>query len=840
MMKKNAKIIRRIFSWVILSLLLLFAKGVVYGDELLKTLFMEKKWDQLAANFLDNSYKTLKNYFSTSKSVKIITLQANQMTYKAKYPLQGEIGVITFDKKEDKYFNLKIRNQIRPLYFIESFKMYRASNIRITVGDARIHFIEGVFYETQPFHSLLLFKGKWTFSIKPSDREERLTLKRRYKKDRFSRTLKSGIFILAESEFLKQLPAAGESQITDDETQELYTMYRDSYGIHIPQYNEYWYLPFPQETHLIIFKRDKKSFYYYSYNRNLVPDTRLSISGSNLMILSYNAGKGMKLSFGAVETVEHVNLSLFFNPENQYISGTSTISYKSPSSLRILQLDPQLKLAGSLSLSSKGTNVFRKRNKYYLMGPESKSLSLYYNGRFKPEQEQFEIFRSQPAPRDSDRRRDEDEDLFYFFSKTDDFYPNPGNKFFNSDVTVALPTGLNCLVSGNLVQKMVGDTTTFRFSCNKTKGISMAVGEFKLAKKLNSRPPIHFYTLKSLRFPRNLNLEEIEQGADLFSRTFGHLDLPIINILLKEGHKEGGISNPGFIVVNLPEARPPTPIIQLPSSASSKVLTSPVLFRNRSEDHILHELAHQWWGGVISWKSYHDIWLTEGLAHFSVLYYLKKKLDNKKFMRMVKKIKRWVMKSSDSGPIIYGSRINMLENDYEAFQSVIYNKSTLLFLMLLDLTGEKEFTRRMQKVLKKSKYRSLNSMTFIRQFSGKNKMLLNFFKRWIYSRDLPLVQLKLDPEDKEYDSKTFKKIVITIEQLDTDKDRDTNSEPPFVFPLKLKVVTMKGTSVEPVIIKKKKHRFVIDRDATIRSIDIMDDIVPLREKKSPNPAFFRK
>ena len=153
--KKKKIVVTLLAVWAIL----IFSADV-YGKESLETLITERKWQELPAIFLDDSHQVLKNYFSTSRSVKIITSRANQLTYKAKFSHQGEIGVITFEKKkgESKYFNLKIKNQIRPLYFIERFKKYKVLNLRLTVGDARLTFVKGHFYETIPFGSLLIFK----------------------------------------------------------------------------------------------------------------------------------------------------------------------------------------------------------------------------------------------------------------------------------------------------------------------------------------------------------------------------------------------------------------------------------------------------------------------------------------------------------------------------------------------------------------------------------------------------------------------------------------------------------------------------------------------------------
>ncbi|UCH97135.1 MAG: hypothetical protein JSV88_09870 [Candidatus Aminicenantes bacterium] len=802
----------------------------IYGSKLLKNLINERKWEELSAIFLDDSYQSLKNYFSTAKSLNIITSKGNKLTYKAKFSNQGEIGVITFDfeKKEGKYSNVQIRNQIQPLYFIEKFKKYKANNIRLTVGDAQLHFISGYFLETLPFQSLLLFKGKWRFHIKPNDREEQLTLNRIYKRDYFSQSSKTGIFILTEKDFLEKLPPVGEVQALDKECQSLFKMYREAYGINIKQFNEYWYLPFPNGTNLVVFKKDKESFYYYSYNINLVPDTRLSESRTNDMILNYNSHQGIKLSFGEQEQVSGMRLNIFFNPRDNFISGTTTITYKRPTSLKLLDVARGLQLVGTLNLDARGLNVFRKRDRYYLLGPEDDTIALYFRGHIKPGMKNFELFKSQFEVEQDFRDEEPEKEFFYFLSRTDNFYPNPGDEFFETQVTVTVPDQLNCLASGHLREKTggEGEPVSFKFSSVSSKGISAAIGDFALSQELDARVPLHFYTLQESRILRDLDMEELKEGFNFFTQTFGPLDIPGINILLRPGALEGGISNNGFIVVNFFERkRTDRSTFMMGGPKVERKILSPILIRDSVEDYILHELAHQWWGGVISWRSYRDTWLTEGLAHFSVLYFLKKKMSEKQFNRIIKKLKRWVYRHSDSGPIIYGTRIRSLENRYEPFQSVVYNRSALVFFMVLDLIGEQAFNQRLKSVLEEFKYKSISSMQFIRHFCGTNSMLLDFFRKWVYSRDIPEVELGLVNDDPAFDTKEFKQVVLSITQLDSD----------FIFPLDLKVTTQKGSSIESIVIKEKTQRFIISRDSTIRSIDIEDGVSPVKEKKQLQP-----
>jgi hypothetical protein len=799
----------------------------IYGSKILKNVITEKKWDELPALFLDDSHNILKDYFVAVKSIKIITSKGNKLTYKAKFSHQGEIGIITFDfnEKTGKYSNAKIQNQIQPLYFIEKFRKYKVDNLRLTVGDAQFHFISGHFYATLPFHSLLLFNGKWTFYIKPSDREEQLTLNRIYKKDYFSQSSKIGIFVLPELDFLEKLPTVGEVRTLDKDSHFLYKMYRETYGVKIKQFDEYWYLPFPNGTNLVIFDKDKESFYYYTYNINQSPDTRMSDSKTNDMILNYNAYKGMKLSFGEGSDVSYVNLNIFFNPQSNFISGATKITYKNPTSLKLLDLAAELNLVGTLNLDAGGLNVFRKGERFYLLGPKDDSIALYFRGRFIPGRENFELFKFQAEGEEEYSENEAQKPPFYFLSRVDNFYPNPGDEFFQTDVTFTLPDQLNCLAPGHLVGKKEGNPVSFKFSSIGSKGISVAVGNFVPSSKLDAAVPLQFYIMAGSRFPR-LELEEIKEGFNFFTQTFGPLDLPRINILLRGGAEEGGISNNGFIIVNYFERKRTSKNLLVSGQKIEKRILSPVLLREQSEDYILHELAHQWWGGVISWKSYRDVWLTEGLAHFSVLYYLKKKMSEKQFNRLMKKITRWVYRFSDTGPVIYGTRIRSLEKRYEPFQSVVYNKSALVFLMALDLIGEKEFNRRLKSAVDEFKYQSITSMQFIRHFCEGNDMLLNFFKNWIFSRAIPEVKLGLVNNDPAFDTKEFKTVVLSVTQLNTD----------FIFPLKLRVTTQKDSTIEPVVIKEKAQKFIITRDSTIRTIDVEEDwLSPVKEKRQPQP-----
>jgi aminopeptidase N len=153
-----------------------------------------------------------------------------------------------------------------------------------------------------------------------------------------------------------------------------------------------------------------------------------------------------------------------------------------------------------------------------------------------------------------------------------------------------------------------------------------------------------------------------------------------------------------------------------------------------------HEIAHQWWGQGLSWESYHDQWISEGLAQFSSSLYLKERYGEDTYKEILKDFSKWTQKNSKWGAIIMGSRISHL--NFEAYQSVIYNKTSLVLNMLRDLLGDDMFFLGMQRFYKLNKFSSSDTNAFIRIFNELSDDDLDaFFQGWFHSYHLPEVKV---------------------------------------------------------------------------------------------------
>jgi hypothetical protein len=761
------------------------------AQELLTNLITQKKWPELAAVFADNSYTPLENYFGGAQSIQFVEQQANRFVYKVKYADFAEVGNLSFSKENNLYALLKIDIQITPIHFIDGFKKYAVSERDLTIGDARVHFDKGFFYLAWPARQPLLFEGQWHFELTPGDAEERLTLERLYKKEAFSQANETGIFILDDLSFLKELAATGEDIIALDSPglKKAYQVYQRYFGIPSKQFNEVWYLPIADNDNLLIFPRDREEdlFYLYNFNSQLTPDTQLRTSDNKRFILSYNAIKELKLSFKKSEMLSELNLSLFYNPEENFLSGTSTLVFAAPRTFRSLSLDIGLKIKANIDPNAGSISLMRKNDNYFILGPEINSLSFFYSGNIKHDDEYSDLLtyiRTVPDEKTTDN--------FFFLSRTQNFYPNPGYDFSKTSISVNLPQNMNCLASGILAAaNNVKTRNLFKFVSPGSKGISLICGDFKKVKRLETRIPINVFANTNFNYEKYISNQEMESCLDFLIDRFGPIDIPEINVLFRRWEQDGGVSNQGFVVCNIDET-------------NAKMIRDigPMIFNKSRCEYFLHELAHQWWGGQLSWSTYRDEWITEGFATLATIIYLREKLSAKSYRDVLQRMKKWVFKYAECGPVCYGLRIANLERNYESFQSVVYLKSALVLLMLDDLLGQEELFKRLRLCLEKFKYKSVTSTTLINEISKKEDWLLKFFNGWVFSRKIPEItcQVKLLGKTAE----------LRVSQKDTD----------FVFPLRVRIETGLGKKNQQVIVQQKDQVFTFSEAAAIESLKV--------------------
>jgi hypothetical protein len=145
---------------------------------------------------------------------------------------------------------------------------------------------------------------------------------------------------------------------------------------------------------------------------------------------------------------------------------------------------------------------------------------------------------------------------------------------------------------------------------------------------------------------------------------------------------------------------------------------------------IIHELAHQWWGDMVTCATWHDIWLSEGWATYAEAVYELDRLG-------------WVCYHQYMNNLAYygtGSVYRYGINDlYSIFNvNLIYNKAAWVVHMLRGVLGEEKFAAGMAAYRNAFAYGSATTEDFKTAWEqGTGVELDAFIDQWIYGEQYP-------------------------------------------------------------------------------------------------------
>lgn len=186
-------------------------------------------------------------------------------------------------------------------------------------------------------------------------------------------------------------------------------------------------------------------------------------------------------------------------------------------------------------------------------------------------------------------------------------------------------------------------------------------------------------------------------------------------------------------------------------------------FREQREFHqtvAVHEMSHQWWGHLVGWKTYHDQWLSEGLADFSAMMYLRYYAPSE--VNTFWNIRRTILlqknklgyRPTDIGPVWLNPQLNEYRGEGNA-TALIYYKGAYIFEMLRALMYDPK--------LENPDARFLSMMKeFAETFAGKNastedfrkivdkhngRSMEWFFNEWVYGTDTPTYDFSYEFKD---------------------------------------------------------------------------------------------
>ena len=103
-----------------------------------------------------------------------------------------------------------------------------------------------------------------------------------------------------------------------------------------------------------------------------------------------------------------------------------------------------------------------------------------------------------------------------------------------------------------------------------------------------------------------------------------------------------------------------------------------------------HEVAHQWWGNLVGFKSYRDQWMSEGFANFSAGIFLLNTSPSmdayrgfwKELQKNLLETKKEGVRPIDAGALTMGERVSNSKSGEDNYEMLIYSKGAYVLHML--------------------------------------------------------------------------------------------------------------------------------------------------------------
>lgn len=215
---------------------------------------------------------------------------------------------------------------------------------------------------------------------------------------------------------------------------------------------------------------------------------------------------------------------------------------------------------------------------------------------------------------------------------------------------------------------------------------------------------------------------------------------------------------------------------------------------------IPHELAHQWWGNVVTVDQAGESWIMEGLATYSSLLFLEQQEGRAALDQTLASYRKRLLQAGDagvaleaSGPVVLGERLRTAKTP-QAYRIIAYEKGAWIFHMLRGVMGDSGFLSFLKDLRDRFALRAITTES-LRQVAlpfvpaeYPDPQLIEFFDLWVYRTGIP--RLALDYSQKSRDSRQH----LTV------KLRQTGISERFSVAAPVKITTSPGRFLKKYIL----------------------------------------
>ena len=367
-----------------------------------------------------------------------------------------------------------------------------------------------------------------------------------------------------------------------------------------------------------------------------------------------------------------------------------------------------------------------------------------------------------------------------------------------SEMVVTVPKPLRVLSNGKLVGSTeTGETVTDHWRMevpHVSYLISLVATEFTIAHDALGDLPVDYYVLKNYdeatarrafgKTPKMIAFYEQVTGQKYPYAKYSQVVVPEFT--------QGGMENISATTMNE----------FLLGDATS-------MLERDSDGVVAHELAHQWFGDLLTCRDWPHLWLNEGFAsYFDPLWTEHDEGDDAFRLQMDGALRGYLMMDSFVRRPIVEPRYR---NTMQLFDGVTYSKGACVLHTLRGLLGDDAWWRGIKQYVAKHREQVVETDDFRRAMEAASGRDLGwFFNQWVFHGGHPELKARwrFEPEDKT--------VRLKVEQIQNIDDLTP------LFRLPTTVAIDDGTAVKsvPIVIDGKTHEFVIPVAAAPKMVRI--------------------
>jgi aminopeptidase N len=315
----------------------------------------------------------------------------------------------------------------------------------------------------------------------------------------------------------------------------------------------------------------------------------------------------------------------------------------------------------------------------------------------------------------------QDEDSRHWFP----CYDAPNQKS-TSELVVTVPAGWYALSNGTLVSRQPGRfhwKFDVRHSCYL---ITLAAGELVELEDSWEGIAVNYYVPKGREADAHRSLGRTPEMLALFSEKFG-VRYPY--------EKYAQVCVAEFIFGGM-------------ENTTATTLTDNALFDERAaidydtESLVAHELAHQWFGDLVTCRDWGQGWLNEGFATYSE-YVWREHAEGREAAAV--ELSEWADQyfGEDSRRYRRAIATNVYEEPIDVFDHHLYEKGGLVLHMLRQILGEEPFWGAIRHYLEKHRTKSVETRDLARAIEEATGRSVDwFFDQWVHKAGHP--ELKVE------------------------------------------------------------------------------------------------